>query len=163
MKTHRNRCAAAALALALAWACSAAGAANAAGSAASPPDVSVTDAWARATPAAARMGAVYLTIESATGDRLIGASVPHSVAAKTQIHETVVVADSSGGGDGEMMMRPVGSIELPPGEAVQFKPGGYHIMLLNLKKPLRSGEQVPVTLTFEKAGKRKAVATVRDE
>ena len=127
-------------------------------------DVSVTDVWARATPAAAKMGAIYLTLESPAGDRLVGASVPRAVAAHTQIHETVVVPDSGGGNaGGRMTMRQVAAIALPAGEAVRLAPGGYHVMLLDLKKPLRAGARVPLTLLFEKAGKRTVVETVRDE
>jgi periplasmic copper chaperone A len=126
--------------------------------------VSVRNAWARATPPGARMGAVYLTLESAAGDRLIAVSVPRSVAATAQIHETVMVADSSGdGARSGMTMRPVASLELPPGQAVTLEPGGYHIMLLDLKRALRSGGHVPVTLTLEKAGKQKVLASVRAE
>ena len=132
--------------------------------AAQPSDAIIRDAWARATPAGARMGAIYLTIESVAGDRLTGAEVPTSVAAATEIHETVVVADSSGSeGGGRMMMRPVAFIELPPGETVQLKPGGYHIMLFDLKKPLKAGDHVKLTLVFEKAGRRKVTAAVRGQ
>ena len=127
-------------------------------------DIHITNVWARTTPAGARYGAAYLTIASRAGDRLIGASVPHSVAEGTQIHETVVWADSSGGHTpGQMSMRQVESVLLPAGESVQFKPGGYHIMLMELKKPLKAGQHVSLTLTLEKAGKRTVTATVRDE
>jgi copper(I)-binding protein len=79
--------------------------------------------------------------------------VPGSVAGHTEIHETVTVADSSGGDEGgRMMMRRVESIELPPGEDVQLKPGGYHVMLFDLKKPLKAGSRIKLTLILEKAG-----------
>ena len=150
-------------ALAVVWLTGPAGTALAGEGAAQPADVAVRDAWARTTPAGARMGALYLTLESPAGDRLVGAEVSRSVAAATEIHETVVVADSTGSGGGDrMMMRPVAFIELPPGEAVQLKPGGYHIMLLDLKKPLKAGTHVKLTLILEKAGKRTLTATVRD-
>jgi hypothetical protein len=136
---------------------------RAADSAAKPPPVSIQDVWARSTPAGAHMGAIYLTMTSPGGDRLIGAAVPHSVAGMTQIHETVMEQDSSGGATGRMSMQEVESIELPAGAAVQFKPGGYHVMLIELKQPLVSGQHVAVTLTFAKAGKQKVTATVRDE
>jgi copper(I)-binding protein len=156
--------AAAVMASAVAWACVPAGPARADAAAAQPAGVSIRDAWARATPAGARMGAIYLTLESAAGDRLTGAKVPDSVAASTEIHETVTVTDSSGSeGGSRMTMQPVSSIELPPGEAVQLKPGGYHIMLIDLKKPLKRGTHVRVTLMLEKAGKHTVTATVRDE
>lgn len=79
-----------------------------------------------------------------------------------EIHETIVVADSSGGDSGgQMMMRRVESIELPPGEDVQLKPGGYHVMLFDLKKPLKQGSRIKLTLILEKAGKFQTTATVR--
>ncbi len=124
-------------------------------------DIAVTDVWARATPAGARMGAIYLTLESAAGDQLVGAAVPRSVAGRTQVHETVMIPDSAAGGAGRMAMREVKAIALPPGQAVQLAPGGYHVMLLDLKQPLKEGARVPLTLRFEKAGKRSVVATVR--
>jgi len=128
-----------------------------------PPAVSVQDVWARATPAGARMGAIYFTMTSTAGDRLTGAAVPHSVAGKTQIHETIMEQDSSGAATGRMSMREVENVELPAGAAVQFKPGGYHVMLIDLKQPLVGGQHVALTLTFAKAGKQKVTATVRDE
>lgn len=125
--------------------------------------VTIRDAWARATPAGATMGAIYLTLESAAGDRLMGAQVPDSVAGVTEIHETVEVSDSGAtDGGSRMTMRPVASIELPAGGAVQLKPGGYHIMLIDLRKPLKPGAHVKVTLVLEKAGKRTVTATVRN-
>ena len=65
-------------------------------------------------------------------------------------------------GSESMTMRPVESIELPAGEAVELKPGGYHIMLLELVKPLDVGESIEVTLTFEKAGEKTVTAEVRE-
>jgi len=155
---------AATLALAVACVAGLADPARAVYAAARSSDAIIHDAWARATPAGARMGALYLTLESAAGDRLVGAEVSRSVAAATEIHETVVVADSNGSdGGGRMMMRPVAFIELPPGELVQLKPGGYHIMLLDLRKPLKAGTRVKVNLLLEKAGKRIVTATVRNQ
>lgn len=138
-------------------------AARAADGPAKPLPVSIQDVWARSTPAGAHMGAIYLTMTSSGGDRLTGAAVPHSVAGKTQIHETVMEQDSTGAATGRMSMQEVESVELPAGAAVQFKPGGYHVMLIDLKQPLVSGQHVALTLTFAKAGKQKVTATVRDE
>jgi len=126
-------------------------------------DVTVSDVWARATPAGARFGAIYLTLASAAGDSLVGAAVPHAVAGRTQIHETVMVPDSSGAGAGRMAMREVPGIALPAGQAVQLAPGGYHVMLLDLKRPLKAGMRVPLALRFARAGKRDVVARVRGE
>jgi copper(I)-binding protein len=129
-----------------------------------PADVTVSDVWARATPAGAKMGAIYLTLESATGDRLVGAAVPHSVAGRTQIHETVMLPAATGDTNGgRMAMRQVKAIALPPGVPVVFKPGGYHVMLLDLKQPLVDGAHVPLTLKLARGGKRDVSATVRVE
>ena len=128
--------------------------------AAAPDSVTVSDAWARATPAHAHMGSIYLRILSATGDRLLQASVPHSVSGDTQLHETTVQHDSSGGGD-TMKMRQVSSIALPAGEVVELKPGGFHVMLVELKHGLKAGDKLSLTLRFERAGTRKVTADVR--
>ena len=128
--------------------------------AATSPDVTIRDAWARATPPAAKFGAIYVTLTSATGDRLVGASVARSIAARTQLHETVMITDSLGE---RMTMREVPSITLAPGDSVRLGPGGLHIMLIGLKKPLRAGARLPVTLSFENAGRHKVMALVRDE
>ncbi len=76
-------------------------------------------------------------------DRLVSASSP--VAGVVEIHEMAM--------DGGMMkMRAVKGIDLTPGATVEFRPGGYHVMLEELKQPLKQGDQIPVLLTFEKAG-----------
>jgi copper(I)-binding protein len=107
--------------------------------------VAVEQAWARATPASARTGAVYMTLtnKANTADRLTGAS--SDVAAKVQIHEMAVV-------NGVMQMRQlVNGLTIPAGGSVTLKPGRYHVMLIELKKPLTAGETIPLTLTFAKA------------
>lgn len=108
--------------------------------------ITVKDPYARATPSGAMTGAVYMTIDNKANaeDRLIaGAS---DVAAKIQIHEMSVV-------NGVMQMREVpGGLAVPADGSVTLKPGGYHVMLIGLKKPLTAGETFPLTLTFAKAG-----------
>jgi copper(I)-binding protein len=114
-------------------------------------DVKITEAWARATPGGAQTAAAYVTVESATGDRLTGASTP--AAQKAEIHEMTM--------DGNVMrMRPVGGIDLPAGKAVTLKPGGYHIMMTGLAKPLQQGQTFPLTLDFAKAGQRQVTVSV---
>ncbi|MGA8616184.1 MAG: copper chaperone PCu(A)C [Xanthobacteraceae bacterium] len=106
----------------------------------------VEEPYARATPAGALSGIVYMTLDNKTGaaDRLIGAS--SNVAMQVQIHEMSVV-------NGVMQMRQLANgLPVPAGESVALKPGGYHVMLIGLKKPLTAGETFPLTLTFEKAG-----------
>ena len=111
----------------------------------------VADAWARATPGKAEIGAAYLTIRSPTADRLVAASTP--AAKKAELH-TMSMAGMV------MKMRPVDGVDIPPGEAVSLKPGGVHIMLIGLAKPLKEGEAFPLTLTFEKAGARAVTVAV---
>lgn len=127
--------------------------------------VDVTDVWTRVTAPTAKEGAVYMTITAADGDTLTKASVPTTIAGKTELHETTGGdAHSSMSGDkisGEMQMKPVSSIEIPAGKAVELKPGGYHVMLLELADPIEEGETVPVTLEFEQAGTVKVEATAK--
>ncbi len=101
--------------------------------------------FARATPPGAKSTAVFMTIENKgkEADRLISASSP--MAGIVEIHEMKM--------DGGMMqMREVKGLEVKPGETVELKPGGYHVMLMDLKQPLKEGESIPVTLRFEKSG-----------
>jgi len=108
--------------------------------------ITVEQPWARATPAGAKTGAVYMTLDnkSGTADRLTGAS--SDVADKLQIHEMKVE-------NGVMQMREIaGGLPIPASGSVTLKPGSYHVMLIGLKKPLTAGEKFPLTLTFEKAG-----------
>ncbi len=105
----------------------------------------VSNAWARATPGKSAIGAAYVTIHSPTADKLVAASTP--VAKKAELH-TMSMSGMV------MKMRPVASIDIPAGQAVTLQPGGYHIMLVGLAKPLKTGQTFPLTLTFEKAGSR---------
>ena len=103
--------------------------------------------WARATPPSAPAGGGFLKITN-TGtapDRLVSASSP--AAEMVQVHEMKM--------DGNVMrMREVEKgLEIPPGGSVTLAPGGYHLMMMGLKGPLKQGTDVPVTLVFEKAGK----------
>jgi periplasmic copper chaperone A len=108
--------------------------------------IAVEQPWARATPAGALTGVVYMTLDNKTNaaDRLTGVS--SNVAAQVQIHEMAVV-------DGVMQMRQVtGGLPIPAGRSVLLKPGNYHVMLIGLKRPLVAGETFPLTLTFANAG-----------
>jgi periplasmic copper chaperone A len=110
-------------------------------------DLVITQAWSRATPGGAKIGGGYLTIENkgATPDRLIGGSA--DVAGKIEVHEMTMK-------DGVMTMRPLDKgLSIEPGKTVKLAPGGYHLMMFDLKGPLKQGEKLPVTLEFEKAGK----------
>lgn len=102
--------------------------------------------WSRATPAGAKVGGGYLSIENTgtVADRLVSVSVPF--AARAEVHEMAVK-------DGIMTMRPLDNgVDVPAGAKVEFKPGGYHIMFMDLKQQLKQGEMMKGTLTFEKAG-----------
>src|ERR1700719_2846299 len=112
-------------------------------------DLVITQAWSRATPGGAKVGSGYLTIENqgSAPDRLTGGSA--DIADKVQVHEMAT-------NNGVMTMRPLDKgLSIEPGRTVKLAPGGYHLMLLDLKSPLKQGDKVPVTLEFEKAGKVK--------
>jgi copper(I)-binding protein len=112
-------------------------------------DLVITQAWSRATPGGAKIGGGYLTIENkgSAPDRLIGGSA--DVASKVQVHEMAMK-------NGVMTMRPLDNgLIIEPGKTVKLAPGGYHLMLFDLKSPLKQGDKLPVTLEFEKAGKVK--------
>jgi periplasmic copper chaperone A len=115
--------------------------------------IEVQHPWARATPPGAKSAAVYLTIvnHGSTDDHLV--SVVTLAAGKAELHETT-------NANGVMGMRPAGVVPIKAGASLVLKPGGYHIMLTELKQPLVEGENVPITLTFEKAGTVSATATV---
>jgi periplasmic copper chaperone A len=109
-------------------------------------EINVEQPWARATPAGAMTGAVYMTLTNKTkdADRLTAAS--SDVAAKVQIHEMAIE-------NGIMKMRQlVNGLAIPAGGSVTLKPGGFHVMLIGLKKRLIAGQTLPLTLTFAKAG-----------
>lgn len=105
--------------------------------------------WARAMPVAGGTGAVYFKINNAgdQADTLLSASNP-ALAEKIEIH-------SHSNDNGVMRMRQVENVAVPAKGSVLFAPGGYHLMLINLKKPLVQGEKLPLTLKFAKAGQVK--------
>ena len=89
-----------------------------------------------------------MRLTAAQDARLVSASSP--VAGVTEVHEMKLV-------DNVMKMRPLPALDLPAGQAVELKPGGYHIMLLDLKQPVAQGGTVPLTLVFEgKDGQRQS-------
>lgn len=103
--------------------------------------------WSRATPNGAKVAAGYLTIDNqgSAPDRLLGGSAPE-VASRIEVHQM-----STEGG--VMKMHPVeGGLEIKPGASVTLAPGGYHLMLMDLKRPLAPGDEVKGALTFEHAG-----------
>jgi copper(I)-binding protein len=155
-------------------------------------DVTVKDVWARPVEdlTAKDTSAIYMVITAgAEGDSLVKASVPSDVAGTVELHETVAAdegasmeGDSMEGdsmestttamsgdmgtettmGGGMMSMQPVEAIEVPANGSVALEPGGFHIMLLDVKKVLAVGDTIEVTLTFEKAGEVQTTAEVRE-
>jgi len=109
----------------------------------------VKDPWVRGTVAGQKATGMFAQITSTAGGKLVSASSP--VAGVVEVHEMVM--------DGNVMkMRAITGLELPAGKAVELKPGGYHVMMMDLKQELKAGESVPVTLVIEGAGgKRESV------
>jgi len=107
----------------------------------------ISNPWARATPNGASAGAGYFKVTNTgtTPDRLLAATA--EAASNADIHEMTMV-------NGVMQMRPLkDGLELKPGETVELKPGGEHVMMTGLKQPLKMGQHIKGTLTFETAGK----------
>jgi len=117
--------------------------------------LSVTNAWSRSTPPVAKVGVVYFTLTNDTGksDRLLKLST--SVAEKVEVHRTEVL-------DGIARMREVAVLHVDAGQTLEFKPGGMHVMLMGLRKPLVAGTAYELDLLFEVAGARKVKVLVRD-
>ncbi|MCA6114132.1 copper chaperone PCu(A)C [Bradyrhizobium sp. WSM 1738] len=110
-------------------------------------DLVITQAWSRATPSGAKIAGGYLTVENkgSAADRLVGASGENI--GKVEVHEMAMK-------NGVMTMRPLDKgLTIEPGKTVKLAPGGYHLMLMDLKQPFKQGDKVPLTLEFEKAGK----------
>ncbi len=120
------------------------------------PQIKIEDAWARPSAGADVNGAIYFRIvnDGKETDKLISADTPSAQAA--EVHESM--ADNNG----VMSMKPRENVEVPAGEEVEFKPGGLHIMLVNLKQPLTVGDEVQLTLHFEKAGEIQLNVKVRE-
>ena len=137
--------------------------------------IEITGAWARTSPMMASRGAAYMTIVSGADDRLIGAAVDPSIADRAEVHEVVMADDTDEssmdmGSDSsmdmpssEMVMREVEGIDLVAGEMLMLKPGGYHVMIIDLVAPLEMGQVFDVTLTFDKAGDVVVPVEVRDD
>ncbi|UTD29035.1 DUF1775 domain-containing protein [Bradyrhizobium sp. WD16] len=109
-------------------------------------DLVIATPWTRATPGGAKIGGGYLKITNTgkASDRLV--SISAGFAGHVEIHEMSMDG-------GVMKMRPLASgLEIKPGESVELKPGGYHVMFMDLKQPLKEGDTVKATLTFDKAG-----------
>jgi periplasmic copper chaperone A len=109
--------------------------------------------YARPTPPGARIGGAYFTIDKVGGgsDRLVRVETP--IARAAEIHTMTM--------DGNVMrMRQIAALDIPAHSTAALKPGGYHLMLVDLKRPLAAGEVIPLSLTFEKAGTIEIAALV---
>lgn len=111
--------------------------------------VTVKDAWVRATVPQQKATGAFMQLQSGADSRLVSVSTPQ--AANAEIHEMAMQGDI-------MRMRQVPAVELPAGKTVELKPGGHHVMLMNLKGQVKEGDTVALALTFEgRDGKRQTV------
>ena len=115
-------------------------------------EVTVKDAWARGTVKGQTASGAFMTLTSSEDAKVVG--VASTVAKVTEMH--VTKHDR-----GMMVMEHVESIELPGGKAVQFRPGGHHVMLMGLAKPLSAGDTVALTFTIEDAKGRQTKLEVK--
>ena len=107
--------------------------------------ITIAKPWSRATAPGAKVGGGYMVIHNNgdAADRLVGASSP--AAAKVELHTHLHEG-------GVMKMREVPAYEVPPKGSFELKPGGAHLMFMDIKRPFKEGEKIPVKLKFEKAG-----------
>jgi copper(I)-binding protein len=116
--------------------------------------VDARDAWARPAVAGQAGTGAFMSLRSAEGARIVGAA--SAVAGATEIHEMKM--------DGNVMrMRAVPVLDLPPGQLVELKPGGFHVMLMNLNRPLAAGEKFTIELRVERKDKSLATQPVEVE
>ena len=116
--------------------------------------VEVGGAWVRPTVEGQLGTGAFMTLRSREPLRLVGAS--SAVAGVVEIHEMALQ-------NNVMRMRAIEALPLPAGQPVELKPGGYHVMLMDLKRTLRAGEQVAIELQFETADKRRVSQVVQAE
>lgn len=116
--------------------------------------VSARDAWVRATAPGQKTAAAYLELTSKDGAALVAVESPS--AAKAELHNTSLEG-------GVMKMRPVRRVQLPARKTVKLAPGGLHVMLVGIKKPLKEGDKVPLSLTVESAGGVTSIVAIEAE
>lgn len=115
----------------------------------------IADAYVRSSGSAAQAAAAFMTVQNTgnAADRLIAASAA-AIAGTVELHTVVK--------DGDVMrMRAVPAIDVPAGQTVTLRPGGFHVMLMGLRRPLAPGESIELNLEFEKAGRRTISVPVR--
>ncbi|MFC0168371.1 copper chaperone PCu(A)C [Pseudoduganella danionis] len=113
--------------------------------------VTVSEAWVRGTVAQQKATGAFMTLSAAQDSRLVAASSP--VAGTVEVHEMSMSNDV-------MRMRQLDSLALPAGKPVKLVPGGYHLMLMQLQRPLADGDKVPLTLEIEDAKQVRSKVTV---
>jgi copper(I)-binding protein len=114
--------------------------------------VKVEDAWVRGTVSAQKATGAFMRLTPSTNARLVAAQSP--VAGVVEIHEMAMEQDV-------MKMRQIPGIDLAAGRTVDLKPGGYHVMLMDLKQQLKGGDSVPITLVFEDDAKKRFTQEVK--
>ena len=113
----------------------------------------VADPWIRSTVAQQKATGLFAKITSTQGSRLVSASTP--VAGLVEIHQMSMAGDVM-----KMRALPTG-LALPAGQVVELKPGGYHLMLMDLKQQLKAGDSVPVTLVLEGPDKKRETVEIK--
>ncbi len=114
--------------------------------------VAIKDPWVRATVAQQTATGAFMQITAPTDSKLVDARSP--AAGIVEIHEMKLE-------NNVMKMRAVTALELPAGKAVELKPGGYHVMLMDLKGPVKEGDSVPLTLVFEGKDKKRETIEIK--
>jgi copper(I)-binding protein len=115
--------------------------------------IEIENARTRATPPGAKIAAGYMTIrnKSPSPDHLLSAASPLAARVETHVHLH----------DGDVMrMRPVKGYDIPAKGSLELAPGGAHLMFVDIKRPFKEGEKIPVTLRFERAGEMRVMITV---
>jgi copper(I)-binding protein len=116
-------------------------------------EIEIENAWTRATPPGAKTAAGYMTIrnKSSSPERLISVASPLAARVETHVHLH----------DGDVMrMRLVEGYDVPAKGSLELKPGGAHLMFVDIKRPFKEGEKIPLTLRFERAGEIRVMFTV---
>lgn len=116
--------------------------------------VTIEEAWSRATAPEQKVGAAYMKLRSTETAKLVG--VRTTVAGQAEIHEMSMQG-------GVMKMRQITELSLPAQRTIELKPGGHHIMLMNLAQPLKAGQRVPLTLIIEKQNREREEVAVEAE
>ena len=102
--------------------------------------VEISNAWARSTAPGQEVGAAYMSLKSTMAAKLLEVKSP--IAESVEIHEMSM-------NNGVMKMRMLDVLDLPAGKTVKLEPGGFHLMLIDLKKPLRAGDAIEISMTFK--------------